>query len=255
MKKALENYVVKYPDRAITKLSSLKTTLKNLEWVLKPEEEFIEPKFSLENLKYKSPEFKIYLNFLVKNNMFNRTPIIFGKGGNGKTVILKALMKALKGKKLYIRNIQQAVNLRDEHDVLGYDEFKIKDFDDEDFINLLDQDEESGIRVLFGLKHKKKGLQVLLGTNRIKKIISRNETLEAILRRSVFIRMDEKTKVEVDDDVKEIQIEFGDDVKFEEHIENFHEYKKYHHYSNDHPLTIRNYKVLGLMPPKPETEE
>jgi hypothetical protein len=252
---ALKAYVTKYPKRAMKKLSSLKATLKNLEWVLEPEEEFIEPTYSLNTLKYKNLGFKAKILYLTQNNFFNRTPIFFGKGGKGKSVIIKAIMKALKGKKLLIRNKEQVANLRDEHDILGYDEFKLKDFDNEDFINLLDQDETSAIRILFDIRKKKKGLFVIIGTNNIKAVLRKEEHLEAIFRRSVFIKIDKTTSVKPPKENVLVDIELGDDFKIEEYISNIQDYQKHHHYSLNHPLTKANYELFNLESPIESDDE
>ncbi len=252
---ALKAYVTKYPERAMKKLSSLKATLKNLEWVLEPEEEFIEPEFTLKTLRYKNLGMKAKILFLAENKLFNRTPILYGPGNTGKSIVMRALMKALNGKKLLIRNKEQAANLREEHDVLGYDEFKLKDFDNEDFINLLDQDETSAIRVLFDIKKKKKGLAVILGTNKIKEILKKEEHLEAIFRRAIFIKVDRTNSVRPPKKNVIVDVDFGDDFKIEEHIENIEDYTKYHHYSLHHPLTKENYKVFGLEPPVESDDE
>jgi SpoVK/Ycf46/Vps4 family AAA+-type ATPase len=269
-KEILDWYAETYPERIYKHFNKLKSTLSALESLKKKEDlpEVIDFPFEIEDIYFEEEDLKTFVINAAENNCYGRSIITVGGAGLGKTMLLKLIAKILADKKLkdvlYIRDKQQLEYLnKQDYKVLIYDEINFDDFKNQELINLLDIQEESTIRILYGKARKRKGMPVLLATNDMDSLIKKlkqSKILNALFRRSIVLHI--KTQImpyEKDQDGKNINIkELNVDIMINNIVNNsgtinltmkgqhlqFNEFKKHHPQALDHPLTLANKETL-----------
>jgi hypothetical protein len=118
------------------------------------------------------------------------TLILYGPPGTGKTELAKSIMSELGLNYVLIRNINILKGMALNHAVgLIFDDFNLGDFNREEIIHILDIENPSSIRILYGTADIPSHMAKIFTTNRIKQFDLNDE---AIRRRIIPVEIKEK---------------------------------------------------------------
>ena len=117
----------------------------------------------------------------------NKTLILVGQSGIGKTQFLKAIAKEMFYKTLIVSHKEDLRRLDDTYDSILIDDANIDQFEDTQLLSLIDNQVGKTLRVLYDTVFKKKGIVQMIAMNRREflKIYSRLKE-ERMLRRVLF---------------------------------------------------------------------
>lgn len=181
--KALLEYSQTHKEKALAgvSLSALKkhfTDIKKFE--LSTKIDYIDTPFTLKDFNIDSP-----LQEWIKNP--NKTLILAGKTGIGKTEFLKAVAKECFSKTLMVTHKEDLRRLDDTYDSIIIDDVNIAEFEDTQLLSLLDNQANKTLRVLYDTVFKKKGLGQMIAMNK-KELVKLFPRLreERMLRRVFF---------------------------------------------------------------------
>lgn len=181
--KALLEYSQTHKEKALAgvSLSALKkhfTDIKKFELSTKIDN--IDTPFTLKDFKIDSP-----LQEWIKNP--NKTLILAGKTGIGKTEFLKAVAKECFSKTLMVTHKEDLRRLDDTYDSIIIDDVNIAELEDTQLLSLLDNQANKSLRVLYDTVFKKKGLGQMIAMNK-KELVKLFPRLreERMLRRVFF---------------------------------------------------------------------
>ena len=123
----------------------------------------------------------------MSENKNNKTLLLVGKSGAGKTQFCKALAKHKSYKTLIVTNIQDFRRLDDSYQCIIVDDANIHHLEETQLLALLDNQVYKTIRVLYDSVSKKKGLvqMVTMNRNQVYKLYRRLKE-ERIKRRILF---------------------------------------------------------------------
>lgn len=261
-------YAKEHKSRVYNNLNKLKNTLKTLEDNNKIEKEdkpaLIELPCTFEEANFEDEELKKFLKELAEKNFYNRTLLTIGDPGLGKTLLSKLVSSLLSKFQekfkdiLFISEKQQLKHLnKDNYKIVLFDEVDFDDIKNQEFINLIDQSEDRALRILYGSAKKEKGVNVLLTTNEIEpllKKIKNKKILDAILRRTIVIRLKssikpgKKTDYNIEKAIFNIYGNVNVNIYVNPTLNQYHmkkeEFDNFHAYDMNHPLTLANKKII-----------
>lgn len=181
--KALLEYSQTHKEKALAgvSLSGLKkhfTDIKKFE--LSTKIDYIDTPFTLKDFNIDTP-----LQEWIKNP--NKTLILAGKTGIGKTEFLKAVAKECFSKTLMVTHKEDLRRLDDTYDSIIIDDVNIAEFEDTQLLSLLDNQANKTLRVLYDTVFKKKNLGQMIAMNK-KELVKLFPRLreERMLRRVFF---------------------------------------------------------------------
>jgi hypothetical protein len=185
---ANEVFMKQYGDLVVNKGSMI---LKNLEVAA---EYFVRMENKKKVLIRSLGEFKNVPDEII--DWVNRDPnkrytlILYGPPGTGKTELAKSIMSELGLNYVLIRNINILKGMALNHAVgLIFDDFNLGDFNREEIIHILDIENPSSIRILYGTADIPSHMAKIFTTNRIKQFDLNDE---AIRRRIIPVEIKEK---------------------------------------------------------------
>ena len=117
-----------------------------------------------------------------RENGFRPTLVLVGPGGCGKTQFVKALAKENGWKMLIVNHKEGLKDLTVKHDAVFFDDLVVDSFNAQEWLALLEGDDQRTIRLLYSSIRKRGGLAQILAFNktafsRIKKNFKRTEIL------------------------------------------------------------------------------
>lgn len=190
------------PSLIPTKYMSIK---KNLQAYLVDKTNSLEARFS-----YESFNFPKELLYWYENEKDEKTLVLNGKSGTGKTESLITFLNSKGLNPILIKDLNRLRDLKSSNKAIILDDVDLSKLSSEELITLFDKTRDSEVRVLYDVIKISKDVIKTMTTNDLKKIVPDSsyfepESRKAIRRRIYEIEVDEKlykTNINVSGEVK-----------------------------------------------------
>lgn len=170
IKKAMDYFKEKYPERAIKKFTMLE---KNLSAMFAPNNEVdfenfefdFKSDFEFTNIPFEDRE--RLLQWVFSEKPLRRTLILKGPTGVGKSLLAIAILKLLQKRTIRITDLQGFKSFSEQFEALLGDDLSINSMNLPATINFFDTSNDSDVRLLFQVKRKPKGLIQIFTINEL----------------------------------------------------------------------------------------
>jgi hypothetical protein len=135
-----------------------------------------------------------------KANLFNKKSLVlYGPSGTGKTEFCKSLFKSMNFDTFFVRDINSLADKQmEENTALLFDDISLANKSREEKIHMYDLENNSQIRVLYGIAYLPAGTPRAFTTNKIDRLVGTidlNAVPEEISRRLVLVNIKKSLKI------------------------------------------------------------